>query len=93
MHSLVGPSQRPGSPVYSREELVAEFGAAFLSQHAGIDGTTVERSASYVASWLGVLKADRRMAVTAASQAQRAADLILGSEVATTQPQPLGVAA
>ena len=82
-----------GSPVYSREELVAELGAAFLCQSAGIDGTTVERSASYVASWLGVLRGDRRMVVTAASHAQRAADLILGSEVATSQPQPLAVAA
>ncbi len=82
-----------GSPVYSREELVAEFTAAFLSQHAGIDGTTVERSASYVAAWLGVLKADRRMAVTAASHAQRAADLILGRDAATQPSAALAVAA
>lgn len=82
-----------GSPLYSREELVAEFGAAFLCQSAGIDGTTIERSASYVASWLGVLKGDRRMAVSAASLAQRAADLILGVAAAQPSAQPLAVAA
>ena len=45
---------------------------------AGIDSSTLERSASYVSSWLDVLKGDRRMAVVAASQGQRAADWILG---------------
>jgi len=66
-----------GSEDYSREELVAEFCAAFLCNHAGIDSTR-DNSAAYVASWLKVLKNDIKMAVWAAGRAQRAADFILG---------------
>ena len=67
-----------GSPVYSREELVAEFAAAFLCQEAGIDASRLDQSAAYIASWLRALKDDRRLAVAAAGQAQRAVDHILG---------------
>ncbi|MGE0136026.1 MAG: ArdC family protein [Dehalococcoidia bacterium] len=70
-----------GSPVYSREELVAEFGAAFLCQEAGIDASRLDQSAAYIASWLRALQDDRRLAVSAAGLAQRAADRILGREV------------
>lgn len=65
-----------GSPDYSREELVAEFGAAFLCAHAGIFPTTVENQASYIQGWLAVLKGDTRLLPVAAGQAQRAADFI-----------------
>jgi len=68
-----------GSASYSQEELVAEFAAAFLCHEAGIDPARVEQSAAYVASWLHALRNDRRLAVIAASQAQRAADWILGT--------------
>jgi len=67
-----------GDPSYSREELVAEMGAAFLSGHTGIAAVTLPNSASYLASWLRVLKNDRKLVVQAAAQAQKAADLILG---------------
>lgn len=68
-----------GSAIYSREELVAEFGAAFLSAEAGIDLSRLSQSASYIAPWLRVLKDDPRMVVIAASQGQRSADWILGN--------------
>lgn len=67
-----------GSHDYSKEELVAEMTAAFLSGHCAIDGATVENSAAYVQSWLRKLRDDKRLLVSAAAQAQRAADLILG---------------
>ena len=67
-----------GSERYSREELVAEFAAAFLGSEAGIDPSRVEQSASYINSWLQALEDDRRLAVVAAGQAQRAADHVLG---------------
>lgn len=67
-----------GSPQYAREELIAEMGAAMLCARARIDNTTVENSAAYIASWLRTLKDDKRLVVTAASQAQKAADHILG---------------
>ncbi len=67
-----------GSELYSQEELVAEFAAAFLGSEAGIDPSRVEQSAAYIGSWLEALQGDRRLAVIAAAQAQRAADHILG---------------
>ena len=68
-----------GSAVYSKEELAAEFGSAFLCAHAGIQGT-LDNSAAYIDGWRRALKADNRMVVSAASQGQRAADFILGGE-------------
>lgn len=68
-----------GSELYSKEELVAEMGAAFLCATAGIDpANTMPNSAAYLASWLRVLKGDRKMIVHAAAAAQRAADHIRG---------------
>jgi antirestriction protein ArdC len=70
-------AQMFGSHAYSKEELVAEMGAAFLLAEAGIEAT-LENSASYIASWLRALENDRRMVVLAAASAQRAADYVLG---------------
>lgn len=67
-----------GSESYSKEELVAEIGAAMLCGVAGIAPQTVSGSASYLQSWLRVLKADSRIVISAASAAQKAADYILG---------------
>lgn len=66
-----------GSAIYSYEELCAEFGACFLNQVAGIE-PDFPNSASYIDGWLSALKKDKKMAVTAAAQAQKAADYILG---------------
>lgn len=66
-----------GSEDYSKEELVAELGAAFLCGATGI-AVEVESSAAYLDSWLSALRRDRQMLVRAAAQAQRAADLIRG---------------
>jgi len=41
-----------GSPVYSREELVAELSAAYLCAEAGISNAVIRNQASYVAGWL-----------------------------------------
>ena len=67
-----------GSETYSREELIAEMGAAFLSGHCGIENATIDNSASYLAGWLRVLRQDSRLVVTSAAQAQKATDYILG---------------
>ena len=68
-----------GSHDYSKEELVAEMGAAFLCGEAGIEGATIDSHAAYVGGWLKKLKDDSRLVITAAAQAQKAADLILGT--------------
>lgn len=67
-----------GSETYSREELVAEMGAAMLCGIARIENSTIENSAAYIASWLKRLKGDNKLVVQAAAQAQKAADYILG---------------
>ncbi len=67
-----------GSAVYSKEELCAELGAAYLCAKAGISPAVIENQASYVAGWLKKLRDDRRLLIHAAAQAQRAADYILG---------------
>jgi len=53
------------------------MGAAFLCGHAGIENTTIENSAAYLAGWLKALKNDKTLLIHAAAQAQKAADYIL----------------
>ena len=61
----------------SKEELVAEFGAAFLCGSCGIAPKTVENSAAYIAHWIAQLRHDKTLLIRAASHAQRAVDFIL----------------
>ncbi len=67
-----------GSPTYSREEMVAELGAAYLCAEAGISNVTIANQASYIAGWLRKFREDRKLLIHAAAQAQKAADYILG---------------
>jgi antirestriction protein ArdC len=67
-----------GDKDYSREELIAEMTAAFLCAHCGIDNSVIENSAAYLQGWINILKGDSKLVVIAASQAQKAANLILG---------------
>jgi len=69
-----------GTKEYSKEELIAEMGAAFLCGHCQIDNKTIDNSAAYIKSWLKQLKDDPKMVILAAAQAQKAADFILGIE-------------
>jgi antirestriction protein ArdC len=70
--------QRWGDEGYAAEELVAELGAAFLCADLGITPEPRADHASYIASWLAVLKNDKRAIFTAAAHAQRAADFLQG---------------
>lgn len=70
-----------GSAPYSREELIAELGSAFLCGHAGIGNRTIESSAAYLDGWLNKMKSDRTLIVQAAAQAQKAADYIISKTV------------
>jgi antirestriction protein ArdC len=68
-----------GSQNYSKEELVAEMGAAFLCGEAGIENeAALKNSASYLDGWRKKLHADSKLVIQAAAQAQKAADHILG---------------
>ena len=68
-----------GSEDYSKEELVAELASAFLRGQAGIE-PDVTYSAGYIENWLQALRNDRKLLVSAAAQAQKASDRILGVE-------------
>lgn len=65
-----------GTPTYSREELIAEMGAAFLCGHCGIENKTIDNSAAYIASWSKRLKQDGKLVIVAAAQAQKAVNYI-----------------
>ena len=67
-----------GSQDYSKEELVAEIGAAMLCGACHIENRTIENSAAYIKSWLERLRNDKTLIVTAAGKAQTAADYIQG---------------
>ena len=69
--------RRHGIDAYAFKELVAEMGSAFLTNHCRLPGKL--QHASYIASWLAALRDDKRLIFAAASQAQRAADFVLGS--------------
>jgi antirestriction protein ArdC len=66
-----------GSPVYAREELVAELASAMVGRSIGVD-PDVDTTAAYCESWLRALKNDPKLLVQASAKAQRAADWILG---------------
>ena len=72
---------------YAMEELVAEIGAAFLCADLGITPETRDDHAAYIASWLKVLKDDKRAIFTAASHAQKAADYLHGLQPQTRAPR------
>ncbi len=79
------PDQFSNEKSYSREELVAELGAAYLSTMAGITHN-VENSAAYVKSWLKVLESNPSWIVWAASKAQKACEFIVPTEVPEDAP-------
>lgn len=68
--------KRWGDEGYAMEELVAELGAAFLSSDLGLTPEIRDDHASYIASWIKVLKDDKRAIFSAASHAQRAVDFL-----------------
>ena len=71
--------ERFGDELYSKEELVAETGAAFLCAIAGIATKhTEQNTTAYIQNWIAKLEQDNRLIVQAAANAQRAVDLITG---------------
>lgn len=68
--------KRFGDEGYSREELVAELGAAFLCVSLGITPEPREDHAAYIGHWLKALKEDKRAIFSAAAHAQRAVDYL-----------------
>ena len=77
-----------GDEGYAQEELVAEMGSAFLCSLLDITPEVREDHASYIDSWLQVLRQDKRAVFKAASYAQKAVEYL--NEL---QEKPLAIAA
>ena len=70
-----------GSEQYSKEELVAEMGAAMLLHITGLDiPTTFTNNAAYIKGWLKQIKEEPKILVFAASQAEKAVKFILNGK-------------
>lgn len=80
--------ERFGDELYSKEELIAETGAAFLCAIAGIATQHTERNTTaYIQNWISKLEQDNRLIVQAAASAQRAVDLITGQNFANDEEE------
>jgi antirestriction protein ArdC len=73
-------SGRFGSEAYAFEELIAELGAAFVVGSLGFIDATIVNHASYLESWLKVLRNDKTAIFTACKHAWLASDFIFGTE-------------
>lgn len=69
-----------GSEDYSKEELIAEIGAAALVNYAGLEtADSFKNNAAYIQNWLQALRNDKRFIVSAAGKAEKAVNLILNA--------------
>ena len=70
-----------GSANYSKEELVAEIGSSFILNSIGIATDDTEKNTTaYLQSWIRALKNDKKLIVSAASKAEKAANYIMDKE-------------
>lgn len=76
--NIDGTASAFGGEDYSKEELVAELGAASLTNYCGLEvPESFNNSVAYLENWLKALKDDKRLIVSATSRAQKAVNLIL----------------
>lgn len=69
-----------GTESYSKEELVAEIGAATLTNLSGLESAaSMKNSSAYIQNWLQVLKNDKHFIISAAGKAEKAVNLVLGA--------------
>ena len=72
--------KRFGSADYAFEELVAELTSVFVSSDLNLNGQ-LENHASYLKSWLKVLKDDNKALIKASRLAQTASNFIMQREI------------
>jgi antirestriction protein ArdC len=72
-----GTSNYFGDEPYSKEELVAELCASYLSEIAHLE-LNIRNSAAYISGWASKLRDNQKWILWAASRAEKAADYILG---------------
>jgi antirestriction protein ArdC len=76
-------SKRWGDSAYAFEELVAELSAAMLCSLNHIDGKL--QHASYIASWIKVLRDDQRAIFKASAEAQKVLDYLTKEQIETEE--------
>ena len=70
-----------GDENYSKEELCAELGSAFLINKLGIESSkSFNNSTAYIQSWLRVLRNDKKFIISASSRAEKAVKYILNEQ-------------
>jgi antirestriction protein ArdC len=75
-----------GSADYGREELVAEMAASFICAAAGIVPATIDNQAAYIGGWLRTIRSDKRLVISAAGAAQRAAEWVMNVRPSLATP-------
>ena len=75
----------PSSPSYAREELVAELGSVLLGDRLEI-GSDLANHASYLASWIALLRDTPGLLLQVLGDARRAVDLIAPEAAAVSAP-------
>jgi len=68
---------RFGTSAYAAEELVAELSSAIIGATLGLPVAHLDNHASYIASWLKLLRQDERAMLTAAARAEEASNMLL----------------
>lgn len=77
-----------GGKAYSREELTAEIGTAFLSEIAAISSERLqENQQAYINSWIKALQNDPKMITLASARAQKAVDYMQGIKPSKKQQE------
>ncbi len=72
-----------GSEEYSKEELVAEIGAATCLNELGIETpSSFKNTVAYIQSWISALRNDKRMIVSATGKAEKAVNMIFDRQEA-----------
>lgn len=77
-----------GDQDYSKEELVAEIGAASILNLLGLETEhSFRNNVAYIQSWLNQLKNDKRLIVSAAGKAEKAAKYFMGEHIPVEQKE------
>ncbi len=77
---------RFGSATYAMDEVIVELISSFIMADLGIAHKPRAEHAAYIASWIELLKNDRRAIFTAVGKAQNAADWMHAQQPSPSQP-------
>lgn len=85
--------KRFGDKAYAVEELVAELGASMVCGDLGLATEIHDSHASYLANWLGVLRADKTAIFLAATKAEQAFSYLRAFSAQKVEDSPERLAA